>query len=60
MVDRNFLFFAAFFFKPNQRAFSGLEIILNLEIHDGTDPGKRISQSSKKCLVAVADDVTRM
>ena len=60
MVNRDFLFLAAFLFEPDQRSFSSLEVILDLQIHDRSNPGKRISQSSKKCFVPMADDVTRI
>ena len=48
MVDRNFLLLAAFFFEPDQRSLSGLEIILDLQIHDGTDSGKPIGQGGEQ------------
>jgi hypothetical protein len=60
MVDRNFLFLAAFLFEADQRSFSSLKIVVNPQIHDRSDPGKRISQRSKKCFVQKADDVTRV
>lgn len=60
VVDRDLLFLAAFLFEPDQRSFSSLKVILDLQIHDRSDPGKRISQRSKKCFVPMADDVTRI
>jgi hypothetical protein len=58
MVDRNFLLLAAFLFEPDQRSFSGLEVILDIQIHDGADPGKRISQGGKQRSVPMPDHVT--
>jgi hypothetical protein len=46
VVDGEFLLFAALFFKPQQKPFSGRIIVFNFEVHDGADPGERVGKSA--------------
>ena len=54
MMDGKLLFFAAFFFKPEQKPFSGRIIVFDLEIHDGADPGESVGKDPKQSAIAKA------
>jgi hypothetical protein len=48
VVDGKLFLFAAFFFKAEQKPFSGRIIILDLQIHDSADPGERVGKDPEQ------------
>ena len=63
VMNGEFLFFAAFFFKPEQKPFAGQIVVFDLQSHDGADPGKGIGQGTKESAIAeasVREDIDRV
>ena len=60
VVHGDFRLLAAFFPEPDQRSLSGLEVVLDLEVHDRPDPRKSVGQSPKQSAIAKADFVARV
>ena len=54
MVDWKLLLLAAFFFEAEQKPFPRRIIVFDLQVHDGADPGKRVSKDPKQSAIAEA------
>ena len=54
MMDGEFLFFAALFFKTEQEPFPGRIIVFDLQIHHGADPGESVSKDPEQSAIAEA------
>ena len=52
MVHGKLFFFAAFFFKAEQKPFSGRIIIFDLQVHDSADPGESVGKDPKQGAIA--------
>ena len=48
MVDGELLFFAIFLLKAEQKPFPARVIVLNLEVHGGTNPGERVGKDPEQ------------
>jgi hypothetical protein len=45
---------SAFLFEPEKKPFPRRIIVLDLQIHDGTDPGEGVSKSAEQSAIAEA------
>jgi hypothetical protein len=54
MMDGELLLFAALFFKPEQKPFSGRIIVFDLHVHHGADPGEGAGQEPEQSAIAQA------
>ena len=54
VVHGKLFLFSAFLFKSEQKPFPRRIIVLDLQIHDGTDPGESVSKDPKQSAIAEA------
>jgi len=54
MVDGQLFLLSAFLFESEKKSFPRRIIVLDLQIHDGTDPGEGVSKSAEQSAIAEA------
>ena len=54
MVDGELLFFATFFFKPEQKPFPGRVIVFDFQVHHGADPAESVGEDPEQSTIAQA------